>query len=181
MNSLDKNPSANITISDMEKMSNLFNTYTKTLGTKEHPNYDIKDIDEAEELIMEMYNTFKCRPVISVDKKYEKGIDEKGIERQMGKPEGLGGMMVGTFGIEPYLGNDNERVLYQINVNEKRINPRFTGKDGAFHGVVYISGNRIMPESLKKIGNIEKHELSMLSTEIKNMIKKNRTAVKMVS
>lgn len=117
-------------------------------GINFKPEIDIEDRDEARDLIEEMFNKGE-RPCVTVPKIYLSAL-EKGL-----RPHSTwvsADLIVGTFGRKPYLPkteNTGDRaIVYIKEISPKSIEPRFTGSDNHFHGVVVLSGP-ISPESIE--------------------------------
>ena len=50
-------------------------------------------------------------------------------------------MIAGTFGREPYVNTDDDRVVVNVeNISLEQIKPRFTGPNNSFSGVVVLDG-----------------------------------------
>jgi len=109
----------------------------------------IQDPEEAREFIYKMFEKGE-RPCVSVK---EKRLDElsKGLPPHSSWIPGFEAV-VGTFGVEPYLPSiefgDKRKVVRVNGIDPKNVQPRFTGQDKAFHGIVVLNGP-IGPNSIE--------------------------------
>ena len=111
---------------------------------------DISDSEEARDLIRE--DMLKGRlPILTVPKKFAHVIKQGLVPHStwIGQP-----FLAGTLHREPYLPDGEERIVLQIKVSPDRVEPRFTGPDKHYHGVVIFKGP-ISPEEIEEMGNIE--------------------------
>jgi len=107
----------------------------------------IEDFEEAVELIKDAINS-GCAPVISVPFRYVEAA-KKGIQKNstwIGEK-----IIAGTIVRDPYLPMGEKRKILKVEVGPDYIEPRFTGPDKKFHGVVVFSGP-ISPETIKEAG-----------------------------
>lgn len=97
---------------------------------------DIEDIEEARDAIREAIEKGEL-PVITVPKKYADSV-KNGISPHS---TWIGEKIVaGTLLREPYFPDGEERAVFKIKVPHKQLEPRFTGPDKHFHGVVIFRG-----------------------------------------
>ena len=98
----------------------------------------IEDISEAEEFIEQLFEKGD-RPIVTVPTQYAEAIKE-GLQARTSWIPDLK-VIAATFGRDPFLPEDEERVTVRVNINNHEyIKPRFTGPDKKFHGVVTIEG-----------------------------------------
>ena len=105
-------------------------------------------MEEAREAIMEAIEKGEL-PVVTVPRKYA------ALARQGIKPftTFIGGQVIaGTILREPFLPPGEERAVFKIHVPTKQLDPRPTGLDNHFHGVVILHGP-IPPEALEEVGS----------------------------
>ncbi|PIP73413.1 MAG: hypothetical protein COW88_02230 [Candidatus Lloydbacteria bacterium CG22_combo_CG10-13_8_21_14_all_47_15] len=118
----------------------------QSVNQHEIPAFRPEDIDEAREYILARYEKGE-RPVVTVKKRYLSVLSRGLAPHATWVPE-AGDMLVGTFGREALLPEGEERVaVHVLDIDPRHIEPRFTGPDNAFHGVVALSGP-IPPERL---------------------------------
>jgi len=107
---------------------------------------DIPDIRKAREYVRETIENGNF-PVMTIPKQYAAEI-RKGLVPHatwIGMP-----LLAGTLMREPYLPDGEERVIVRIKVDPKRVEPRFTGPDKHYHGIVVFKGP-ISPEEIEEI------------------------------
>ncbi len=98
----------------------------------------ITDVLDAREHVEELIAT-GVRPVITIPKEFAEDVIEYGItsvpkhDLRTGKKFSF---VAGVIGIDPYLPESEERLVFEIDPSQVRIEPRLTGSDTAFHGVV---------------------------------------------
>ncbi len=97
----------------------------------------VTDPETARELIHALYKKGE-RPVVSVPKQYA-GALAKGLQAHASWIPGFEAI-VGTFGEKPYVPGSEERVLVKVDIPEEQIEPRFTGPERAYHGIVVLKG-----------------------------------------
>jgi len=107
---------------------------------------DIEDPQEAKEIIAAAIEKGNL-PIISVPEKY---FDElkNGIRANttwIGEK-----IIAGTILRDPYIPPGEVRRIFKINVSPDQVEPRFTGPDVHFHGVVAFRGP-IPPEAIQEI------------------------------
>ncbi|MBI4692271.1 MAG: hypothetical protein HY773_02440 [Candidatus Terrybacteria bacterium] len=105
---------------------------------------DIEDVEEAKNFIRKAIEQGEL-PIITVPLKYAE-VARKGIASfatWIGES-----ITAGTISREPYIPKGEERVIFKITVLPEQVEPRFTGPDKHFHGVVVFRGP-ISPESLE--------------------------------
>lgn len=111
-------------------------------------NISISDPEEAREFVHTLIEKGEV-PCVSVPEKYLAAL-QRGLMAYSSWIPGMNAI-VGTLGRKPYLPNREEdrRVLVRVKkIDPKNIQPRFTGADKAFHGVVVLDGP-IPPEDLE--------------------------------
>jgi len=112
--------------------------------TEPTPRIPKSERDKAVEYVRDLIIT-GAKPVITVPKKYVEIVKERGLSEH---PTWIPGTnrIVGTLGRKPYGGED--RVAFSVDVNPDEIEPRFTGPDVEFRGVVGFKIKHIPPENL---------------------------------
>ncbi len=113
-------------------------------------NISISDPEEAREFVYTLIEQGEV-PCVSVPEKYLAAL-QKGLMAYSSWIPGMNAI-VGTLGRKPYLPNSEEgkRVLVRIKkIDPHNIQPRFTGPDKSFHGVVLLDGP-IPPEDLEVV------------------------------
>ena len=108
----------------------------------------ITDPESAREKIHEMFERGE-RPVVSVPEEYAEAIS-KGLVPHSTWIPGFSAI-VGTFGRAPYEPNTDsgKRVLVKVELDENQIEPRFTGPQNAYQGIVVLRGP-IPPERIAR-------------------------------
>lgn len=104
---------------------------------------DVEDIDDAREYVEEQLAA-GVRPVITVPEEYLADVQQNGI-MSVPKEDLLTGkrfsFIAGTIGLDPYLPENGTRYVFEIDPAQVRIEPRMTGSDRRFHGVVgFVDG-----------------------------------------
>lgn len=98
----------------------------------------ISDINDAREYVAELLVQGE-RPIITIPKEYISDIEKYGIT-SVPKHDLLTGkkfsFVAGVIGLDPYLPENEERHVYEVDPGQVRIEPRLTGSDTSFHGVV---------------------------------------------
>ena len=106
----------------------------------------IADIDEAREYVEDLLEQ-GIKPIVTVKKKWLDALSN-GLEKHTSWIPGFD-EVVGTLGIDPYIPNGEDRVFVEVDIDSSdQIQPRFTGPDSSFHGVVVLSGP-IPPERIR--------------------------------
>jgi len=125
--------------------------YTANPEGKQFQEIDIEDPEDARDFIREAMEKGQ-RPTVTVPVEYAE-IARKGLKARSTWIDNLE-IIAGTLGKEPYNFGKKERVVFQIDIEDpEQIEPRFTGPDAHFHGVLVLRGP-IGPERLKEIGRI---------------------------
>lgn len=105
----------------------------------------IEDPEEARDFIKSHLESGDL-PVVTIPKEYLQYL-KNGLSPHttwIGEP-----LIAGTIGRAPYLPPGEERAIVKIQkINPDQIDPRFTGSDHAFHGVVVFKGY-IKPDQLQ--------------------------------
>ena len=109
----------------------------------------ITDPEDARERIHEAFEKGE-RPVISIPEQYADALS-KGLVAHSTWIPGFSAI-VGTFGREPYVPNTDsgKRVLIKVELEEDQIEPRFTGPQNAYQGIVVLRGP-IAPERIARL------------------------------
>lgn len=103
------------------------------------PSFDeIEDVDDAREYVQELISAGR-RPIITIPEEYIENVLSYGIT-SVPKHDLMSGkkfsFVAGTIGLDPYLPEAEERRVFEINPDMVRIEPRITGSDKKFHGVI---------------------------------------------
>lgn len=120
-------------------------------------NIAVKNPDEAREIIHSLIENGET-PFVTVPERYKEFLLE-GLAPHSSWIPGVE-IIVGTLGRKPYLpaGSKEPRVLVRIKeIKEDHIQPRFTGPDSAFHGVIVLQGP-IPPSSMELVGILSGNE-----------------------
>lgn len=129
------------------------------------------DIDDAREYVAELVMQGKF-PIITVPLEHVETIQTYGIS-SVPKHDLLTGskfsFVAGVIGLEPYLPEGQSRAIFSVDPAQVRsIEPRFTGKDKAFHGVVgFPDGVPASALSLQGIYSQEEWEMQRAAQETK--------------
>lgn len=126
-------PTTELSIGILARMEHLGSSRRREQPRHEHAF----DREEALEQIHELYERGE-RPVVSVPEQFAQAA-QNGLSPHTTWIPGFDAI-VGTFGREPYIPNNERRVLLRLELDESQIEPRFTGPDKAFDGVVVIKG-----------------------------------------
>jgi hypothetical protein len=100
----------------------------------------IEDITEAREYIAELLAA-GTRPIVTVPEQYAEQVLKEGIHTLL-KEDGLTGkkfsFIAGTIGVPILSPSDEDRFVLSVDTDTVKIEPRLTGSDKAFHGVVHF-------------------------------------------
>lgn len=99
---------------------------------------DIQDIEDAREFVEEQVAA-GVRPLITVPGEYVEEVMKYGItsiQKQDAKTGRKFSFIAGTIGLDPYLPENSTRHVFEVDPAQVRIEPRITGSDHRFHGVV---------------------------------------------
>jgi hypothetical protein len=108
--------------------------------------------DEAREYIDELFEKGE-RPIVTVKEKWFDSL-KAGLRPQSSWIDGFN-EIVGTFGREAYEPEGEKRVRVRVSgIDVRQIEPRFTGKDRKFQGVVILKGP-IPPECIEVLFKAE--------------------------
>lgn len=110
-----------------------------------HEKINIKDPEEAREFISQMLEKGE-KPCITVPEQYFEFIKD-GLKPHSTWIMGFDAI-VGTLGRDPYMPDEHRKIVYIKNIDIKNIQPRFTGPDNSFHGVIIVNGP-IPPEKIE--------------------------------
>lgn len=98
----------------------------------------VGDAEEAREMIIKLLEMGE-KPKVSVERKFLETIMQQGglSEKETWIPGFRA--LIGTLGREPYgLAREEERMVFEVTNPHIQLEPRFTGKDKKFHGIVYF-------------------------------------------
>ena len=116
-------------------------------SSQEFEPIDIGDPEEAREFIKRRMEEEHELPVITVP------MEHLEAARQGIKPRTTwiyDAIIAGTLGRKPYEMEGSDRVAFAIHVSSDQVEPRFTGPDKHFHGIVVFKGP-ITPELLEEM------------------------------
>ncbi|TSD01504.1 MAG: hypothetical protein Greene101415_220 [Parcubacteria group bacterium Greene1014_15] len=107
------------------------------------------EIENAYEMIRTLFEQGE-KPVVTVPRQYVPML-RRGIRESS---SWIGGNIVaGTIGRDPYMPPGEDRALLRISIDSiERLEPRLTGPDQAFHGIVVFKGP-IFPDQIEIIEN----------------------------
>lgn len=111
---------------------------------------DPGEVDEARGHIRTLV-AVGVRPIVSVPTTGLHDVLARGLQA---KDTWIPGFRViaGTFGVAPYLPEHSPpRTLIEVDAPPEDIEPRFTGKEQSYHGVVTLKPDRIPPDRLRII------------------------------
>ena len=114
--------------------------------SKQTEQIDIADVQLARDFIREQIDG-GVYPMMTVPAKFADYI-KNGLQPRaswISEP-----ILAGTLVRRPYLPDDEPRVILKIKVDPARVQPRFTGPDRHYHGVVVFNGP-INPEEIEII------------------------------
>lgn len=108
---------------------------------KDDPAYEkltIEDVDDAREYIAELVSTGTL-PLVTVPEEFVEKVLQEGISI-LPKEDKLTGkkfsFVAGTIGVPPLAPSLETRYVLAVDASVVKIEPRMTGEDRAFHGVV---------------------------------------------
>ena len=107
----------------------------------------IRDPEDARAFIHELYERGE-RPIVSVPEQYAEALAHGLVPHTTWIP-GFSAV-VGTFGREAYLPKNEKRILVKIDIEENQIEPRLTGPEKAYQGIVVLRGP-IGPEKITRL------------------------------
>lgn len=114
---------------------------------------DVEDINDAREYVEEQVAA-GVRPLITVPKEYVEEVVKYGITsipKQDVKTGRKFSFIAGTIGLDPYLPENSTRHVFEVDPSQVHIEPRITGSDQRFHGVVgFVDG--VPPSALIPVG-----------------------------
>lgn len=98
----------------------------------------IFDIEDAREHVEDLLSQ-GFRPLITIPEEFVDDVLAYGVT-VVPKQDLLSGkkfsFIAGTIGLDPYLPESEQRRVFEIDPSSVRIEPRMTGADSGFHGVV---------------------------------------------
>jgi hypothetical protein len=111
----------------------------------------IKDTEEAMDYIERLRGS-GVNPVISMPRKFLEALKQEGAAkaRETWIPKLT--ILVGTIGIPPY-SPEPDRIFFEVTNPKTRVEPRFTGKDKKFHGIVWFPEGLISIDDLREVSN----------------------------
>jgi hypothetical protein len=128
------------------------------IAKRQHLKFDITDDpEEAREIVSDLLAKGE-KPLLTAALKYLDTIQTNGIgltaQKDVLSKAGGYSITAARLGADPYLTDDEERLLMEINPEGLKIVPRFTG-DGSFSGTIAIE-NHIPPEKIEIKGTYTK-------------------------
>lgn len=114
---------------------------------------DIEDIEDAREYVEEQVAA-GVRPIITVPAEYVEDVVRYGITsipKQDPKTGRRFSFIAGTIGLDPYLPENSTRHVFEVDPAQVRMEPRITGSDHRFHGVVGFTDG-VPPSALIPVG-----------------------------
>ncbi len=119
----------------------------------------LEDIDEAREFIAECLKN-NINPIITIPEEFAEEVMKYGIHfvpKQDLKTGRKFSFIAGTIGIGPYLPEGQSRYVMQVDPKNVQIEPRITGKQKRFYGVVGFVGG-VPAESFKPLGKFSQKD-----------------------
>ncbi|MFA5061741.1 MAG: hypothetical protein WC526_01180 [Patescibacteria group bacterium] len=111
----------------------------------------ISDQAEAKDYINKLL-AGGVKPKISVPKRFLENVLKEGSLSAKKSWIPKFSILVGTLNIDPYsYSTDKERVIFEVTNPEVPVEPRFTGKDKKFHGIIYFPEGHIDLKDLKRV------------------------------
>lgn len=132
------------------------------LSHREHPAFEhersaeemdlrrgIDNPDEARDYIQKLRDA-GTHPVISVPREFVETLQKEGAAKARETWIPKLAVLAGTIGVPPYSPEPN-RIFYEVVNPDTRIEPRFTGKDKKFHGIVWFPQGIISIDDLREL------------------------------
>ncbi len=123
---------------------------------KDAPEYEkltITDVDDAREHIAELIAA-GTHPLVTVPEEFAEQVLKEGIH-VLPKHDALTGkkfsFIAGTIGVPPLAPSLETRYVLAIDTDQVKVEPRMTGEDRAFHGVVQFP-NGIPASAMTVVG-----------------------------
>jgi hypothetical protein len=117
----------------------------------------LEDRDDAREFIDECIKN-DIKPIVTIPVEFADDVLKYGVHfvpKQDVKTGKKFSFIAGTIGIDPYLPEEQERLVLEIDEKAVSIEPRITGKEKRFYGVVGFVGG-IPANSFKVLGKFSK-------------------------
>ncbi len=108
------------------------------------------DLEEAREVIANFLSKQEF-PKVTVDRKHLEEILAHGLRERPTSYQKNVRAIVGTIGIEPLLPEQEDRVILELHIDPKQVQPRFTGPKRTFKGIVHIATAHVPPEKIRVI------------------------------
>jgi hypothetical protein len=102
------------------------------------------EIEEAQEVIRNLIERGEY-PVVTIPARYKEELSHGLSPHSTWIPEQQ--LICGTLGRKPYFPHEEERIAVTVEISPDQIEPRATGPDHHWHGIVVLHGP-IPPEAL---------------------------------
>ncbi len=117
-------------------------------GKREALSLDL-DKEEAEEWVEKLLSS-GIQPILSLPKEHWQEVQQKGLKAKATWIPELK-VLTATLGVLPYKNDKEDRVFLQIKAKPQDLQPRITGEDRTFYGVVGFNREYIPPDKIQKI------------------------------
>ncbi|MBD3359276.1 MAG: hypothetical protein GF365_01020 [Candidatus Buchananbacteria bacterium] len=107
------------------------------------------DKEDAEEWIEKLVSS-GIKPILSLPKANWQEVQQQGLKAKATWIPELK-VLAATLGVVPYKAGEEDRVFLQIEAKPRDLQPRITGKDRTFHGVVGFNRDYIPPDKIEQI------------------------------
>jgi hypothetical protein len=107
------------------------------------------DKEEAEEWIEKLVSS-GILPILSLPKEHWQGVQQQGLKAKATWIPELK-VLAATLGVLPYKASEEDRVFLRIEAKPQDLQPRITGQDRTFHGVVGFNSDYIPPDKIQQI------------------------------
>ena len=118
---------------------------------KRQPNSLASEREEAKELIEDLTEK-GIYPILTIPREYWQKIKKQGAGISA-KETWIPGekIIVGSLGVEPYSGHEKDRAVLQVEVETNDLEPRTTGKDLTYSGIVVFRKGFIPLENITQL------------------------------
>lgn len=131
---------------------------TETGSLESIPSENKKDLslgivgaEEAKDYINELLAS-GIKPKVSVPRRFLENVLKEGSLSAKKSWIPKFSILVGTLNIDPYsYSTDKDRVIFEVINPDVKVEPRFTGKDNKFHGIIYFPEGHIDLKDLKRV------------------------------
>lgn len=111
---------------------------------------DPLDKEEAYEII-EVFMQNGIFPSVTVPEEHLSAILKDGLRERATSYQPQVSAIVGTLGIQPFLPEKKKRAVLELRVPVEKVQPRFTGSERIFQGVVHINMRHVSPEQIRVV------------------------------